>query len=159
MRMANSVFNEQKVIVFQLQDKEYGVFVQNVKSIEKVDHITRVPKTADYIKGVINLRGVVTPIIDLRKRLNMPEKEITDQTRVIIAVQNEMEVGLIVDSANDVVDISEDSIEPAPSVIEQVETEFIKGITKLDKRLIMLLDLEKVLSKENQRVIEHEQVV
>ncbi|AXI39820.1 MAG: chemotaxis protein CheW [Bacillaceae bacterium] len=157
--MANSVFNEQKVIVFQLQDKEYGVFVQNVKSIEKVDHITRVPKTADYIKGVINLRGVVTPIIDLRKRLNMPEKEITDQTRVIIAVQNEMEVGLIVDSANDVVDISEDSIEPAPSVIEQVETEFIKGITKLDKRLIMLLDLEKVLSKENQRVIEHEQVV
>jgi len=157
--MANSVFNEQKVIVFQLQDKEYGVFVQNVKSIEKVDHITRVPKTADYIKGVINLRGVVTPIIDLRKRLNMPEKEITDQTRVIIAVQNEMEVGLIVDSANDVVDISEDSIEPAPSVVEQVETEFIKGITKLDKRLIMLLDLEKVLSKENQRVIEHEQVV
>lgn len=157
--MANSVFNEQKVIVFQLQDKEYGVFVQNVKSIEKVDHITRVPRTADYIKGVINLRGVVTPIIDLRKRLNMPEKEITDQTRVIIAVQNEMEVGLIVDSANDVVDISEDSIEPAPSVIEQVETEFIKGITKLDKRLIMLLDLEKVLSKENQRVIEHEQVV
>ncbi|ASS91538.1 MULTISPECIES: chemotaxis protein CheW [Aeribacillus] len=157
--MANSVFNEQKVIVFQLQDKEYGVFVQNVKSIEKVDHITRVPKTADYIKGVINLRGVVTPIIDLRKRLNMPEKEITDQTRVIIAVQNEMEVGLIVDSANDVVDISEDSIEPAPSVIEQVETEFIKGITKLDKRLIMLLDLEKVLSKENQRVVQHEQVV
>ncbi|MED1437476.1 chemotaxis protein CheW [Aeribacillus composti] len=157
--MANSVFNEQKVIVFQLQDKEYGVFVQNVKSIEKVDHITRVPKTADYIKGVINLRGVVTPIIDLRKRLNMPEKEITDQTRVIIAVQNEMEVGLIVDSANDVVDISEDSIEPAPSVIEQVETEFIKGITKLDKRLIMLLDLEKVLGKENQRVIEHGQVV
>lgn len=157
--MAKNILNEQKAIVFQLQDKEYGIIVNNVKSIEKISHITRVPGTFDYIKGVINLRGVVTPIIDLRKRLDIPEKEFTEQTRVIIAIQNEMEVGLIVDSANDVVDFSENDVEPAPNVVGQVDVEYIQGVVKLDKRLIMLLDLGKVLSKENQKVAKNEQHV
>lgn len=157
--MAKNILNEQKAIVFQLQDKEYGIVVNNVKSIEKISHITRVPGTFDYIKGVINLRGVVTPIIDLRKRLDIPEKEFTEQTRVIIAIQNEMEVGLIVDSANDVVDFSENDVEPAPNVVGQVDVEYIQGVVKLDKRLIMLLDLGKVLSKETQKVAKNEQHV
>lgn len=157
--MAKNILNEQKAIVFQLQDKEYGIIVNNVKSIEKISHITRVPGTFDYIKGVINLRGVVTPIIDLRKRLDIPEKEFTEQTRVIIAIQNEMEVGLIVDSANDVVDFSENDVEPAPNVVGQVDVEYIQGVVKLDKRLIMLLDLGKVLSKETQKVAKNEQHV
>lgn len=146
--MTNTAENELKVIVFQLQEKEYGIFVQDVKSIEKVVHITRVPGTANFIKGVINLRGVVTPIIDLRTRFNIEER-MDDQTRVIISSKNEVDVGLIVDAAHDVIDITEDKIEPAPEVVGGVESTFIKGVTKIGKRLIMLLDIDKVLEEQN----------
>ncbi|PMC38684.1 chemotaxis protein CheW [Bacillus sp. UMB0899] len=134
-----------KVIVFQLQDEEYGIPVQQVRSIEKVQHITRVPRTAPYIKGVINLRGVVTPIIDLRKRFGMQELEDTESTRMIIVSKEDIEVGFIVDSANDVIDIHSDIIEPAPEVVGSVEVEYIQGVAKLEKRLIVMIDLEEVL--------------
>jgi len=145
--MSKTAVNELKVIVFQIQEKEYGIFVQEVKSIEKVVHITRVPGTAKYIKGVINLRGVVTPIIDLRSRFNMEEVEVDDHTRVIISSKNNVDVGLIVDAAQDVIDITEDQIEPAPEVVGGVESKYIKGVAKIGKRLVMLLDLEKVLQE------------
>lgn len=148
--MTKTAVNELKVIVFQLQQKEYGIFVQEVKSIEKVVHITRVPGTPKYIKGVINLRGVVTPIIDLRSRFNMEEEKINEHTRVIISSKDNVDVGLIVDSAQDVIDITEDQIEPAPEVVGGVESKYIKGVAKIGKRLVMLLDLEKVL-QENEK--------
>ncbi|QOR68898.1 chemotaxis protein CheW [Cytobacillus suaedae] len=140
---------ELKVIVFQLQDEEYGVPVEQVRSIEKVLHITRVPRTENFVKGVINLRGVVTPIIDLRKRFGLAEEDYTENTRIIIVVLEDMEVGLIVDAANDVIDISKNSIEPPPDVVGAIEVEYINGIAKLDKRLLILLDLEKVLNPED----------
>ncbi|WP_243386882.1 chemotaxis protein CheW [Bacillus kexueae] len=146
--MTQTAVNELKVIVFQLEEKEYGIFVQDVKSIEKIVHITRVPGTPSYIKGVINLRGVVTPIIDLRTRFSLEEK-IDDQTRVIISSKNNVDVGLIVDAAHDVIDITEDQIEPKPEVVGGVESSFIKGVTKIDKRLIMLLDIDKVLEGQD----------
>lgn len=134
-----------KVIVFQLHDEEYGIPVQQVRSIEKVQHITRVPRTAPYIKGVINLRGVVTPIIDLRKRFGLKEHEDTESTRMIIVSKDDIEVGFIVDAANDVIDIHSDIIEPAPEVVGSVEVEYILGVAKLEKRLIVMIDLEEVL--------------
>ncbi|HZH62332.1 MAG TPA: chemotaxis protein CheW [Metabacillus sp.] len=134
-----------KVIVFQLEDEEYGIPVQQVRSIEKVQHITRVPRTAPYIKGVINLRGVVTPIIDLRKRFGLQELEDTESTRMIIVSKDDIEVGFIVDAANDVIDIHSDIIEPAPEVVGSVEVEYVLGVAKLDKRLIVMIDLEEVL--------------
>ncbi len=140
---------ELKIIVFQLQEKEYGIFVQDVKSIEKVVHITRVPGTPAYIKGVINLRGVVTPLIDLRTRFDIEEEKIDDQTRVIVSSKNNIDVGLVVDSAHDVIDITEDQIEPTPEVVGGVELSYIKGVTKIGKRLIMILDLDKVLQEQN----------
>ncbi|MDQ0161757.1 chemotaxis protein CheW [Bacillus alveayuensis] len=143
--MTKTESKELKVIVFQLQEKDYGIFVQEVKSIEKVSHITRVPGTPKFIKGVINLRGVVTPIIDLRTRLQIPEADTNEQTRIIISCKDEIDVGLVVDAAHDVIDITEDQIEPAPEVVGGVESKFIKGVTKVGKRIIMLLDLEHVL--------------
>lgn len=139
---------EQKVIVFQLKDEEYGIPVQQVRSIEKVQHITRVPRSAPFVKGVINLRGVVTPIIDLRVRFEIEQSEFQDSTRVIIVSANDMEVGLIVDAANDVIDISVDAIEPPPEVVGVVQSEYISGVAKLDKRLLILLNLDKVLNPE-----------
>ncbi|MFS0574205.1 chemotaxis protein CheW [Sporosarcina sp. 179-K 3D1 HS] len=136
---------EMKVIVFQLMDKEYAIGVDVVQSIEKLLSITRVPKTPSYVKGVINLRGVVTPIVDLRQRFGLEMKEMDDSTRIIIVSLEEFEVGLIVDAANDVLDIPLRSIEPQPEVVGTVESDFISGVAKVDKRLLVMLNLEKVL--------------
>ena len=135
-----------KVIVFQLADKEYAIPVSNVQGIEKLMHITRVPKTAKYVKGVINLRGVVTPIIDLRERFSIPISENDESARIIIITLNDMEVGFVVDSANDVIDIPVNSIEQQPEVVGSNEVDFISGVAKLDNRLLILLHLDKVLN-------------
>lgn len=145
--MANSLDVESvKVIVFQLGDKEYAIPVNQVQGIEKTMHITRVPKTPEYVKGVINLRGVVTPIIDLRDRFNVKSTVENENTRIIIISLDEMEVGFIVDAANDVMDIPKVAIEPQPEVVGSYEEEFISGVAKVEKRLLILLNLEKVLN-------------
>lgn len=135
-----------KVIVFQLADKEYAIPLSNVQGIEKLMHITRVPKTAKYVKGVINLRGVVTPIIDLRERFGIPVSNNEETTRIIIITTDEMEVGFVVDSANDVIDIPVSSIEQQPEVVGSNEVDFISGVAKLENRLLILLHLDKVLN-------------
>lgn len=145
--MTNAIEQESiKVIVFQLADKEYAIPVSHVQGIEKLMHITRVPKTEKYVKGVINLRGVVTPIVDLRERFELPISENEETTRIIIISLEDMEVGFVVDSANDVLDIAANSIEPQPEVVGSLGEEFISGVAKLDNRLLILLHLEKVLN-------------
>ncbi|HJF30490.1 MAG TPA: chemotaxis protein CheW [Sporosarcina psychrophila] len=136
---------EMKAIIFQLLDMEYAISVDIVQSIEKVLSITRVPKTPAYVKGVINLRGIVTPIVDLRERFGLTPKEMDDSTRIIIVTLDEYDVGLIVDSANDVLDIPVDSIEPQPEVVGSIESDFISGVAKVEKHLLVMLNLDKVL--------------
>ena len=130
-----------KVIVFQLGDKEYAIPVSQVQGIEKTVFITRVPSTVH-----INLRGVVTPIIDLRERFGIHSDVQGEDTRIIIISYADMEVGLIVDAANDVMDLPKNAIEPQPEVVGSLEEEFIAGVAKIDKRLLILLNLEKVLN-------------
>lgn len=142
------IIQEVKVIVFKLKDEEYGVEVNQVKSIEKLEHITRVPRTPNFVKGVINLRGVVTPIIDLRSRFSLDAATYSESTRIIIVAVGELEVGLIVDAANDVIDIPQSSIEPPPEVVGGVEAAYLRGVAKLEKRLLILLNLDKVLNTE-----------
>ncbi|GLC87379.1 chemotaxis protein CheW [Lysinibacillus piscis] len=145
--MTNAVEQESiKVIVFQLADKEYAIPVSHVQGIEKLMHITRVPKTPHYVKGVINLRGVVTPIVDLRERFGLPISDHEETTRIIIISLEDMEVGFVVDSANDVLDIPANAIEPQPEVVGSLEEAFISGVAKIDRRLLILLHLEKVLN-------------
>jgi len=136
---------EMKVIVFQLLDMEYAISVDIVQSIEKVLSITRVPKTPAYVKGVINLRGIVTPIVDLRERFGLASKEMDDSTRIIIVTLDEYDVGLIVDAANDVLDIPVNAIEPQPEVVGTIESDFISGVAKVEKHLLVMLNLDKVL--------------
>ncbi|TKH03103.1 chemotaxis protein CheW [Peribacillus simplex] len=139
---------DMKVIVFQIKDKEYAIPVDKVSGIEKILHITRVPKAVKFVKGVINLRGVITPIIDLRVRFGFEEVEYDESTRIIIVILDDMEVGLIVDSANDVLDIPVESIEPQPEVVGHLASEYISGVAKIEKRLLVLINLEKALSLE-----------
>lgn len=136
---------EMKVIVFQLMDMEYAINVDIVQSIERVLSITRVPKTPAYVKGVINLRGIVTPIVDLRERFGLVSTEMDDHTRIIIVTLEDYEVGLIVDAANDVLDIPLDSIEPQPEVVGSIESDFVSGVVKVGKHLLVMLNLDTVL--------------
>ncbi|QTM99433.1 chemotaxis protein CheW [Sediminibacillus dalangtanensis] len=142
-----------KAIIFQLNDEEFAISVQQVSGIERMQHITRVPQTASFVKGVINLRGVVTPIIDLRKRFGLDAAEFTDSTRMIIVYMDEMEVGLIVDAAYDVIDIPEEAVEPAPEVVGAVDVDYIEGVAKLEDRLLILLNLNNVLTDEEVRAL------
>ncbi|MBO1003785.1 chemotaxis protein CheW [Pseudogracilibacillus auburnensis] len=138
---------ENKLIVFRLEGEEYAISVQRVGSIERILPITRVPSTPNFVKGVVNLRGVVTPVIDLKERFHEKQTTFTEQTRIIIVHIDDITVGLIVDEANDVLDIQQDQIEPAPEAVGSAVVEYISGVIKLEKRLFILLDLEKVLNK------------
>jgi purine-binding chemotaxis protein CheW len=139
---------DKKVVVFQLRNEEYGVDVHQVRSIERMVNITRVPKTPGFIKGVMNLRGLILPVIDLRKRFNLEESSYTEDTRIVIVAANEIVVGLIVDAANDVIDVPADVVEPAPEVVGGIKATYLDGVAKLEKRLLVLLNLEKVLNPE-----------
>ncbi|OEF96287.1 chemotaxis protein CheW [Desulfuribacillus alkaliarsenatis] len=141
-----------KIIIFKLNDEEYGVEIDQVRSIERVSHVTRIPNMADFIKGVINLRGIVTPIIDLRTRFGIEAINDSDNTRVIIISVKDIEIGLVVDAANEVIEIDENRIEPAPKVIGSVEAEFIRGVIKVENRLLILLHLQKVLNLQEKEL-------
>ena len=134
-----------KVIIFQLKDEEYAIEVEYVQSIERMQPVTRIPRTFPFIKGVMNLRGVITPIMDLRSRFGIEEKEYDDSTRILVLSKDSIEIGFIVDGANDVIDIPADKIEPTPEVIGGSEAEYLRGVVKLDKRLFTLLNIEKVI--------------
>ncbi|OXM84689.1 chemotaxis protein CheW [Paenibacillus rigui] len=139
---------EIKVIVFALAHEEYGVEVERVRTIERMQPMTRVPKTPEFVKGVINLRGVVTPVIDLRGRFGFAESEYTDNTRIIIVAVKDIEVGLIVDSANDVIDVDTDCIDDPPEIVGGIKAKYLRGIAKIsEERLLILLNLEEVLNK------------
>ncbi len=139
---------EIKVVVFALGNEEYGVEVEKVRTIERMMPMTRVPKTPDFVKGVINLRGIVVPVIDLRERFGLQVGEYTDNTRIIIVKQESIEVGLIVDSANDVVDVDEDHIEEPPEIVGGIRAKYLRGIAKLEgDRLLVLMNLQEVLNK------------
>lgn len=148
---------ELKVIVFSLGEEEYGVEVDKVQTIERMLPLTRVPKTPAFVKGVINLRGVVTPVIDLRGRFQLPETEYTDDSRIIIVKVNDLEVGMIVDSATDVIDVDESQIEDPPEIVGGIKAKYLRGVAKIgDDRLLVLLNLQEVLNRNE--IIQLEQI-
>ncbi|WIF94660.1 chemotaxis protein CheW [Caminicella sporogenes] len=132
-------------VLFKLDNEYYGIDIQNVETIEKIMSITRVPYTQDYIKGVINLRGNVVPVIDLRKRFKLEEKEYNENSRIIIVKIEDITVGMIVDSSSEVIQISNENIDEAPVLKNNSEESFVKHIAKNDEQIIMIIDLCKIL--------------
>lgn len=137
--------NELQVVAFKLAEEEYAVDILNVQEIIRILEITRVPKSPFFIEGVINLRGNVIPVIDLRKRLGLTERTNTENTRIIITKLDEITVGMVVDSVSEVLRLATASIEPPPSMLSNVDIDFIEGVGKIDERLIILLNLLKVM--------------
>ncbi|MCH8928713.1 MAG: chemotaxis protein CheW [Candidatus Marinimicrobia bacterium] len=135
-----------QLVGFQLDDEEYGIDILKVQEINRITEITKIPQSPDFVEGVINLRGNVIPIIDLRKRFNMPHKEYDKQTRIVVGEIGDRTVGFIVDAVSEIIRLPADKIEPAPNISADDKAEYILGVGKLDDKLLMLLDIDKILS-------------
>lgn len=133
-------------VTFRLNQEFYGINIQNVENIEKVLPITRIPYTLNYIKGVVNLRGIIVPVVDLRARFGLEKRDHTDESRIIIVNLEDNKIGMLVDSSSEVLQIDEVDIDAAPNVRKEINNEFIKNIGKKNGRIIMLIDLHKVLN-------------
>lgn len=136
---------EEQIVVFKLADQTYGVDIGAVAEIIRMETITRVPRAPEFVEGVINLRGRIIPVIDLRKRFGLPEGEYTRQSRIIIVEIGGMTVGMIVDAVLEVLRIPRESIEPPPAVVDGVDVAYLRGIALWEDRMIILLNLEKIL--------------
>ncbi|RKQ35601.1 chemotaxis protein CheW [Oceanobacillus halophilus] len=134
-----------KHIIFKLIDQPYGVDVNQIISIERLQDITEVPRTSDFIKGITYIRGETTPIIDLKERLLLDQADPTENSRILVVNINNMQIGLIVDAATEVKDIDQDMIKPAPPIIGGVKETFVKGVANLEEGLLILLDLEMII--------------
>jgi len=132
-------------VLFKLANEFYGLNIHNVETIEKILPITRVPYTENYVKGVINLRGNVVPVIDLRKRFGLEEREVSEESRIIIVKVEDITIGMIVDASSEVIQFSEEEIEEAPT-LKNNDDNYIKCIGKKNDRIIMIVDLYKVLN-------------
>lgn len=135
-----------QIVTFKLDDEEYGVDILKVQEINRMTEITAMPKAPFSVEGVINLRGKVIPVINLRKKFGLGEKDIDSQSRIIV-VDTGSTVGLIVDSVSEVLRISSEIIEPPPPITGGMGSEYIMGIGKLEDRLIILLDIDKLLNE------------
>mgnify|MGYP000912368738 FL=1 len=145
---------EQQLVVFSLDKEFYGLDIDSVEGIIKLQAITKMPNTPAYIEGVINLRGSVIPVIDLRKRFGLPTIETTPDTRIINVFLGSTKVGMIVDGVSEVIRIPDESVVPPPSMISSVDTAFIRAIAKVDERMITLLDLSQILNRDQQAIVE-----
>lgn len=147
-----------KYLTFRTGDEEFGLGILKVQEIIGLMKVTRVPRVPEFIRGVINLRGKVIPIVDLRSRFNLPAEEDTSRTCIVVvqveAGTNQVTMGIIVDEVSEVLDVSADAIEPPPKFGGSVETEFLHGIGKVGAKVIMLLDIDRVLSSEQLEAVE-----
>jgi len=145
--------SEVQLVTFMLGDEEYGVPISQIQEIDRLARITKVPRAAEFIEGITNLRGEVIPVLDTRKRFGLEVKQSDDRTRIIIVDLGGVKTGLVVDSVREVLNLATKDIAPPPEAIgSRIDQQFISGIGKVDagKRMIVLLDVEKILSRQEQ---------
>lgn len=136
---------ELQLVSFNIGSEEFGVDILKVQEINRMVEITRVPQTPHYVEGVINLRGKVIPIIDLRKRFNLEVRAYDKNTRIVVVDIKGMVMGMIVDAVSEVLRLSSNTIESAPDIVTGVNADYIKGVAKLEDRLLIFLDLSRVV--------------
>ncbi|MDR2727111.1 MAG: chemotaxis protein CheW [Deltaproteobacteria bacterium] len=138
-----------QLVTFSIGDEEFGVDILKVQEIIRTMEITKVPRAPEFVDGVINLRGKVIPIIDLRRRFNLTPRPHDSHTRIIVIEITQMVVGFVVDAVSEVLRIPVDTVEPAPPVVASLDSDYISGVGKLRDRLLILLDLDRLLSAED----------
>jgi purine-binding chemotaxis protein CheW len=137
-----------QLVSFKIGGEEFGVDILKVQEINRMLTITKVPNSPSFVEGVVNLRGKIIPVVNLRKRLQLPIIDHDDKTRIIVVELIDTTVGFIVDEVKEVLRIPKSITEPAPSMVAGVKMDYITAVGKLDDRLLILLDLEKTLSTE-----------
>ncbi len=147
--------SSKQLVIFKLEGEEYCVDITTVNGINKATdfEIVKVPKSPEMLEGIINLRGKVNPIFNLRKKFNFVNKPIDENSKIVIVYIGDTTVGFIVDEVTEILRLEEESIEVAPKAITGIDRKYITGVGKVDKRMIILLDLNKVLTEE-----EHESI-
>lgn len=148
MTINNETVSEVQMVAFKLENEEFAVDIHQVREVLKMTQVTPLPQSAHYIEGVINLRGEVIPVVDLRKRFELPAGERSEQTRIIIVEIQDSNVGLIVDSVTEVLRFSSSAIQLPPARVAGTRTDLIKGVGKVEERLLIILNLERILTTE-----------
>ncbi len=145
--------SERQLVVFDLASEAYGVNIGTVREIIRMQQITHVPEAPQYVDGVINLRGRVIPVIDLRKRFGLAVTEQTENSRIVVVDSAGEDIGVIVDAVTEVLRVPGDAIEPASSLITTEDSYYMDGIAKIGNRLLILLDLERVLQNADRELV------
>ena len=145
------VESEEQLVVFELANEVYGVDIGRVQEIIRMTTITRLPRAPEFVEGVINLRGKVIPVVDLKKRFGLRDSEEGRSSRIVVVDVGQQTLGMVVDGVSEVLRVTKGAIEPPSPVVTTIESDYIRGIAKLEGRLIILLDLDKVLSWEERR--------
>ncbi|MCP1440691.1 purine-binding chemotaxis protein CheW [Erwinia persicina] len=144
----------QEFLVFTLGDEEYGIDILKVQEIRGYDQVTRIANTPAFIKGVTNLRGVIVPIIDLRIKFAQPDVVYNDNTVVIVLNLEQRVVGIVVDGVSDVLSLTTDQIRPSPEFAVTMSTEYLTGLGALGERMLILVDIEKLLNSEEMALMD-----
>jgi purine-binding chemotaxis protein CheW len=142
-----------QIVVFRLANELYGADISAVREVGPLQRVTRVPRTPGYVEGVTNLRGRVIPVIDLRKRLGLPTAAATKATRIAVAEIDGGQIGMIVDAVVEVLRIPMNSIEPPSAMLSKIDSDYMLGVAKASDRLIIMLDLTRVLAREELKVV------
>lgn len=147
--MTEGKMSERQLVVFRLAKEEYGLPISQVKEINRLAAITKLPQAPDFVEGIINLRGAVIAVIDLRKRFSLPQEAYGEDSRIIIVETKGQTVGIIVDAVTEVLRLPEEDITPPPPSFI-LDARYIHGVGKVGERLIILLDIDEVLTAKEQ---------
>ncbi|MCE5197879.1 MAG: chemotaxis protein CheW [Armatimonadota bacterium] len=139
----------EQLVVFELGNEYYGVDIAAVNTIIRMQDVTAIPRAPSFVEGVINLRGSIIPVIDLRKRFGLPVTEQSKASRIVVVEAGGQLIGMIVDAVAETLRLPSHSIEPPSPVISSVDSEYLRGVGKQDNRLVILLDLDKILSAKD----------
>jgi purine-binding chemotaxis protein CheW len=135
-------------VIFKLDKEEYGIDIMKVNVIEKYSEVVKIPNAPEYIEGIINLRGEVLPVYSLRKKFNLEEKQVDENTKIIVTIVNDMKIGFVVDSVMEILHIEDENVEDAPQIVTGISHKYIKSVAKLDDRMIILVDISLIVSDE-----------
>jgi purine-binding chemotaxis protein CheW len=149
----STAMGSMQLVSFRLAEEEYGIEITRVREIILMGAITRVPQTPAYVKGLINLRSTVIPVIDLRIRFGLPECEATDASRIMIVNVGGKTIGIVVDAVSEVLRVSTHQIAPPPPTVVSFGTEYLTGLVRLEKQLLILLDIDKVLGASEREAL------
>ncbi|MBI1389522.1 MAG: chemotaxis protein CheW [bacterium] len=141
-------------VSFVLHGEEYGVPILCVQEIIRYETLTRVPQSPIFVDGVLNLRGQVIPVINLRRKFGLPEQEIDKATRIVVVEVGGRVMGIVVDEVSEVLQVNPEDVSPAPPMGTQLKTDFITGMAKMNESLVILLDIDKILSSEEKVLVE-----